>query len=60
MNHATLPSAPEHAVTSATPVAEPPSSGERLAQLFSATLKQGRLHPLYRPLLNYRNAALAA
>ena len=59
MNHATLPRATEHAVNSATPVLDLAATGERLSQLFSATLKQGRLHPLYMPLMNYRNAAVA-
>jgi hypothetical protein len=47
-------------VHSATPVIDPATTSDRLSRLFSATLKQGRLHPLYMPLMNYRNAAVAA
>ena len=59
MHHATLPCAHARAATTS-PSGEPAAAtGERLLRLFSASLKQGRLHPLYLPLLNYRGAGSA-
>lgn len=32
-----------------------PTAGERLSYLFRDSIRTGRLHPLYLPLLRYRN-----
>ena len=42
-------------------LSEAPVTGTnaRLAHLFRASLSQGRLHPLYLPMLQYRQADLA-
>lgn len=47
----------ESCYTPATPAAVcavEPTVEERLRHLFRAFLKQGRIHPLYLPLLQYR------
>ncbi len=60
MNHATPPCAHAQAATPSPAGELAAATGERLLRLFSASLKQGRLHPLYMPLLNYRGAGSAA
>lgn len=39
--------------------AVPPAINERLCHLFRASLKIGRIHPLYLPVLKYRHAQAA-
>lgn len=35
-------------------------ANDRLSFLFRASLKEGRIHPLYLPMLRYRSAGTAA
>lgn len=37
----------------------PESLNERLCHLFRASLKNGRIHPLYLPILKYRHSRIA-
>ena len=37
----------------------PPNVNERLCHLFRASLKIGRIHPLYLPVLRYRHSRAA-
>lgn len=39
--------------------AVPPAINERLCHLFRASLRIGRIHPLYLPVLKYRHAQAA-
>lgn len=44
------------AESTASPATLSPEVNDRLSYLFRATLKSGRVHPLYLPMLRYRLA----
>jgi hypothetical protein len=53
----TPPAEPAPAVAAAAPLAGSTPVNERLQRLFRASTSEGRIHPLFRPLRDYRLAA---
>ena len=53
MNRPTSPAVPNP------PRHMPPVADERLCHLFRASLRVGRIHPLYLPVMKYRHAQMA-
>lgn len=60
MSDTAPPTPPAEAATAGTAAALPAGSlplNERLQRLFRASTSEGRIHPLFRPLRDYRLAA---